>query len=297
MSDFDGMEIFVAVVEKKGFRAAAERLGISGPAVSKAVRTLEQRLGVTLMQRTTRSVRLTEAGERLYAAARSALDEVQAAVRDVGELAERPRGTLRLSVDTGALSFQRSPVLEGFLAEYPEVDLDIVVGYERSDIVAAGYDAAVRLGEVIEQDMVAVPASAEQRFVVVGAPAYFAKHPEPRHPRDLAAHVCINFRGSPGALPYRWEFTEDGRDFAVAVKARVVTNDLHLMLRLAVAGAGLMILFEEVVAPYIERGELVPVLEEYCTPFPGFYLYYPRRRHAAPPLRALVEYLRRARRT
>jgi DNA-binding transcriptional LysR family regulator len=297
MSDLDGMEFFVAVVEANGFRAAGERLGVSGPAVSKSLRKLEERLGVALLQRTTRSVRLTEAGEQLYAAVRPALDEVRAAAQSVGELADQPRGTVRLSVDPTAESFLHGSMLHGFLRAYPEVRLDISVGYDDTDIVAAGYDAAVRLGEVIDQDMVAVPASAEQRFVVVGAPGYFASHPAPAHPRDLAAHACINWRGRLGAALYRWEFTENGHEFSVSVEARVVTNDFSLMLRLAAAGFGLMILFEDLVRPSIERGELVPVLETYCTPFPGFYLYYPQRRHAPPALRALIDYLRRARQT
>ena len=241
--------------------------------------------------------RLTEAGERFYAAARRALDEVQAAAHEVRELADRPRGTLRLNVDTAAMSFLREPTLDGFLAEYPEVQLDIIVAYEDTDIVAGGYDAAVRLGEVIEQDMVAIPASGEQRLVVVGAPAYFAKHPKPEHPRDLAGHACVTWWPGKTAAPYRWEFTEDGHDFSVAVPARVVTNDVPLMLRLARAGVGLIMVMEDVGRRYIERGELVPVLESFSTPFPGYYLYYPQRRHAPPPLRALVDYLLRARRT
>ncbi len=297
MKSLDGMEIFTAVAETKGFRSAGERLGVSGAAVSKAVRKLEERLGVTLVQRTTRSVRLTEAGERLYIAARHAIEELTAAVHDVGELAAAPRGTLRLSVDATAESFLRGIALEGFLSAYPHIRLDIMVGYDATDIVAGGYDAAVRLGEIIDQDMVAVPASAEQRFLVVGSPAYFETHPAPEHPRDLAAHACINWRRGPDAAPYRWEFTEDGHDFSVAVDAQIVTNDVALMLRLASAGVGLMILFEEVVRPYVERGELVSVLDAYCTPFPGFYLYYPQRRHAPPPLRALVDYLRQRKRT
>jgi DNA-binding transcriptional LysR family regulator len=291
------MTIFVAVAEAKGFRTAGERLGISGSAVSQALRKLEQRLGVALVQRTTRSVRLTEAGERLYAAVRPALDEVRAAVLSVGELADQPRGTLRLHVASAAERFFSGSTLEGFLRSYPDVRLELTVSDEPADIVADGYDAGVRLGEVIDQDMVAVAVSGPLRLVVVGAPAYLASHPAPQHPRDLTAHVCVNYRPHPGAAPYRWEFTEDGHDFSVAVDARVVTNRIPLMLRLAIAGVGLTLGEDEIVRPHVERGELVPVLEEYCTPFPGFYLYYPQRRHAAPPLRALVDYLRRTART
>jgi DNA-binding transcriptional LysR family regulator len=236
-------------------------------------------------------VRLTEAGERFYAAVRPALDEVRAAVVAVGELADQPRGTLRLSVSSTAVSFLRGPTLRDFLRAYPDVELDLIVEEEEVDIVARGYDAGVRLGEVIDQDMITVPASAPQRLLVVGAPAYFARHPEPAHPRDLAAHTCINWRVGLDASPYRWEFTEDGHDFAATVPARVVTNDFVLMMQLANAGIGLTMGLEEIVGPFVERGELVPVLEEFSTPFPGFYLYYPERRQASPPLRALIDYL------
>jgi DNA-binding transcriptional LysR family regulator len=294
--DLDGIPMFVAVAEAKGFRAAAKRLDVSGSAVSQALRRLEERLGVALVQRTTRSVRLTEAGERLYAAVRPALDEVRAAVLAVGELADRPRGTVRLSVSASAESFLRGPTLEGFAAAYPEVRLDIIVGGDPSDIVADGYDAGVRLGEMIDQDMVAVPASGKQRMVVVGAPAYLARRGEPAHPRDLAEHACINWHSSLGAPPYRWEFTEKGSDFSLAVPARIVTNDISLMVRLARAGVGLTMVMDELVRPHIERGDLVAVLEPFSTPFAGFYLYYPQRRHTSPALRALIDYLLRPRR-
>jgi DNA-binding transcriptional LysR family regulator len=289
--DLDGISTFVAVAEAKGFRAAGARLGVSGSAVSQALRRLEERLGVALVQRTTRSVRLTEAGERLYASVRPALDEVRAAIQAVGEMADEPRGMVRLTVAASAESFLRGPVLEGFLAAHPHVSLDIIVGSEPVDIVAAGYDAGVRLGEMIDEDMIAVPASGPQRMLVVGAPSYLARRGAPAHPRELTAHTCINWHAGVSASPYRWEFTEDGHDFSVGFQARVVTNDVPLMVRLARAGVGLAMVVEEVVRPVIERGELVPVLEEFSTPFPGYYLYYPARRQASPALRALIDHL------
>jgi DNA-binding transcriptional LysR family regulator len=287
----DGISMFIAVADARGFREAGRRLGVSGSAVSQAVRRVEERIGVPLLLRTTRSVRLTEAGERLYAAVRPALDEVRAAVEAAGELADRPRGTLRLNVMSAAEAFLGGPTLADFLKRFPEIELDVVVSDEPTNIVAEGYDAAVRLGEVIDQDMFTVPVSGRVRLLVVGAPEYFASHPAPQHPRDLAGHACINWRATPKDAPYRWEFTENGHDFSVAVPRRVVTNDLSLMLRLALAGVGLALRDEEAVRPYVERGQLVPVLEEYCTPFPGFYLYYPQRRQASPPLRTLIDYL------
>jgi DNA-binding transcriptional LysR family regulator len=294
----DGVPEFVAVVEARGFRAAGRQLGVSGTALSKALRQLEQRLGVTLLLRTTRSVRLTEAGEKFYAASRQALDALQAAAEEVGELADEPRGTLRLNIAAGAEGFLRGPALAEFLRSYPQVRLDVIVDEDVGDIVAAGYEAGVRLGEVIEQDMIAVPASGPQRMVVVGSPAYFARHPRPEHPRDLAAHACINWRPRPGAPPYRWEFTEPGgEDFSVAVPDRVIANDFSLMMRMVTAGLGLTIGMSDGVKPYIDRGEVVPVLEEYCPPFPGYYLHYPARRQASPALRALIDYLLRIRQT
>jgi DNA-binding transcriptional LysR family regulator len=296
MDVMNGVPEFVAVVDAKGFRAAGRQLGVSGTALSKALRQLEQRLGVTLLLRTTRSVRLTEAGERFYAASRQALDALRAAADEVGELAEEPRGTLRLNISSGADGFLRGPALAGFLQAYPDVRLDIIVDEDVSDIVAAGYDAGIRLGEVIEQDMIAVPASGPQRLVVVGSPAYLARHPAPEHPRDLAGHACISWRPGPDAPPYRWEFTEPGgQDFSVAVPGRVVANDFTLMMRLVTADLGLTIGMSDGVQRYIDRGEVVPMLEEYCPPFPGYYLYYPQRRQASPALRALIDYLLRLR--
>ena len=302
--ELDGMATFVAVAEAKGFRAAGERLGVSHSAVSQALRRMEERLGVALVQRTTRSVRLTDAGERLYAAVRPALDEVRAAVAAVGEFSAAPRGTLRLHLTTGAETYFDGPLLAGFLAAHPHVRLDLAVSETTVDIVAEGYDAGARLGEVIDRDMIAVPVSGDIRLVVVAAPDYFARHPIPTHPRDLIEHICLAWHPAPGAPPYRWEFTEPepagssqgGRDFSVAVPAGVLTTDPAMNIRLARAGAGVTMVREDRVDDDLASGALVAVLEEFCTPFPGYYLYYPQRRHASPALRAFIDHLRRARR-
>jgi DNA-binding transcriptional LysR family regulator len=293
--ELDGIEVFVAVAETRGFRTAGGRLGVSGSAVSQALRRLEERLGIALVRRTTRSVHLTEAGERLLAAARPALEELRTAVAAVGELGDEPRGTLRLHVSRAGESYLSGALLAGFLKEHQHVRLDLVVSDEPVDIVAEGYDGGIRLGEIIDRDMIAVPVSGDLRLVVVGAPSYFAKHLRPKHPRDLVDHDCINWHPTPEAPPYRWEFTENKREFSVDVRARVLTNDPALNVRLARAGAGLT-LSDDRVRDYVARGELVSVLEEFSTPFPGFYLYYPERRHASPALRALVDYLRSIRR-
>jgi DNA-binding transcriptional LysR family regulator len=294
--DLNLMVVFARLAEAKNFRVAGERLGVSASAVSQALRKLERQLGVVLAQRTTRSLHLTEAGERLYGEVRPALEQVRAAAASVGELADTPQGTLRLLVSTGADVILAGPLLADFLAAYPQVQLEVDVSDASLDIVAEGYDAGIQLGEVIERDMIAVPVSGDVRLTVVGAPSYFTRHPKPVHPRDLVAHECITWHPAPGAPTYRWEFTEAGREFSVAAPTRVLTTDGALLIRLALAGVGLSMVFEERVREHIARGELVAVLEAFTAGFPGFYLYYPERRHASAALRALIGHLRQARR-
>lgn len=295
-TDLTGINVFVTVAEVRSFRAASERLGVTRSAVSQAIRRLEERMGVALLQRTTRSVHLTEAGQRLYEAVSPALEDVSTAVKAVAELRDQPSGMLRLTVSSIAERFLSGPLLAGFLAAYPDIRLDITVTDEEFDIVAEGFDAGVRLGEVIEQDMIAVPVSDQQRQMVVASPDYLARHDAPAHPGDLARHDCIGWRQSPQVAPYRWEFTESGRDFAVDVNPRVTTNDMRVMIQLACAGAGLTFGMEETFRPYIARGELIPLLEKFCPPFPGFYLYYPTRRNVPLKQRVFIDYLRQRRR-
>jgi DNA-binding transcriptional LysR family regulator len=288
----DGMMVFVAVADAKNFRIAGERLGVSASAVSQALRKLEERLGVPLVHRTTRSVSLSEAGERLYRSVRPALEEVASAVAAAGELSDVPRGTLRLIVGTAADPVLTGPLLTEFLAAHPHVTLDLVVSDAAGDIVAEGYDAGIQLGEVIDRDMIAVPVTGDIRMTVVGAPAYFARQRKPRHPRDLVEHDCLNWHAGAGTPPYRWEFTEGGREIVVAVRSRVLSTDSAVNIRLARAGLGLAIVYEDQVRDEIARGELEPVLEKFCEPFPGYYLFYPQRRHASPALRALIDHVR-----
>ena len=191
-----------------------------------------------------------------------------------------------------AESFLHGPMLASFLAAHRHVDLDIAVSNAPADIVAAGYDAGIQLGEVIDRDMIAVPISGDLRLVVVASASYLARRGRPRHPRDLAEHDVLNWHPTPDAPAYRWEFTEKGRDFSVAVRARVLTTDPTLLLSLARAGAGLAMLFEGQARDDVAKGDLVPVLEEFSEPFSGFYLYYPQRRQASPALRALIDHLR-----
>src|SRR5688572_17110937 len=294
--ELDGMATFVAVAEAKGFRAAGERLGVSHSAVSQSVRRLEERLGVALVRRTTRSIHLTEAGERLYSAVRPALDEVRAVVASVGELGDEPRGRLRLHCSSTGLAIVGEASLGEFLRKHPHVQLDLVINEAPVDIVADGYDAGIQLGEVIDRDMIAVPVSGDLRLAVVGAPSYFARRGTPSHPRELTEHDCLNWHPTPNSPPYRWEFTENGRDFSVSVPARALSTSSAFNHRLAIAGLGITLALTHNVREPLKRGELVSILEKFCTPFPGYYLYYPQRRQASKALRALIDHLQRARR-
>jgi DNA-binding transcriptional LysR family regulator len=292
MSDqFEGISVFLAVAEARNFRVAAERLGVTRSAVSQALQRLEDRLGVTLVQRTTRSVRLTEAGELFQSLVKEPADRVAEAIEAVREVRARPSGLLRIAVSSIAERVISGPLLAGFMGKYPELRLDITITDGEFDIVEAGFDAGIRLGEVIEQDMVAVSVSSAQRQCAVASPDYIARRGAPQHPRDLVDHVCIGWRPRPDTAPYRWEFTENGRDFDVAVDPDMTTNDMGMMLRMASSGAGITFGMVETFAPYIARGELVPLLESYCPPFDGFYIYYPRRHRQPQKLRVLVDHL------
>jgi len=293
LPDFNALAVFALVAEERNFRAAADRLGVTRSAVSQTVRRLEENLGIALVRRTTRSVSLTEAGERLYSEVAPAIAEMRTAVEATGSLRERPRGQLRLAVSSIAERFLSGSFLASFAEANPEVQLDINVTDEEFDIVAEGYDAGVRLGEVIEQDMIAVPVGGNERQLAVCSPAYRDRFGLPSHPRELAAHRCIGWRPAPKSAPYRWEFAEDGKEFSVAVAPEITTNDMALMIKLAGAGAGITFGMEESFRPAIDRGELIPVLEDYCPYFAGFYLYYPSRKNVAPKLRALIDHVRR----
>ncbi|WP_407112663.1 LysR family transcriptional regulator [Bradyrhizobium sp. LMG 9283] len=292
-TDFNALAVFALVAEERNFRVAASRLGVTRPAVNQTIRRLEETLGIALIQRTTRSVSLTEAGEQLYAEVAPAIADMRAALGTTEALRGRPRGRLRLAVSSIAEHFLSGPFLAAFAETNPEVQLDVTVTDEEFDIVAAGYDAGVRLGEVIEQDMIALPIAAEERQLAVCAPSFRDRFGMPSHPSELTSFRCIGWRPAPNLMPYRWEFAEGGKEFSVAVAPVVTTNDMALMIKLAVAGAGITFGMEASFRPAIARGELVPILEDYCPFFAGFYLYYPSRRNVAPKLRALIDHVQR----
>jgi DNA-binding transcriptional LysR family regulator len=293
--DLTGISAFLAVAEARNFRAAAEHLGVTRPAVSQAIRRLEDRLGVALVQRTTRSVSLTEAGKQLYQRVAPAISDVGLALDATADRDTAPSGLLRLAVSSIAERFISGPLLASFADVHPAVQIDVNVTDEEFDIVAEGYDAGVRLGEVIDQDMIAIPVSDRQRQTAVAAPSYIERFGKPSHPSELVRHRCIGWRPGPHTAPYRWEFGEDGREFDVAVNPQITTNDMWLMIRTACAGGGITFGMEETFRPYVLSGQLVPLLKDYFPPFAGFYLYFPNRRNLAPKLRALIEHVRRRR--
>src|SRR5215831_18515181 len=271
--ELNALSAFLAVAEDRSFTKAAKRLGVSTSALSHAMRGLEERIGVRLLARTTRSVSPTEAGEQLLAHLRPALGDIRSALEQIAGLRARPGGRVRLLVTPVAARMVLAPKLAAFVEQYPDVVLDITTGSEnRVDIVAGGFDAGIRLGEFIERDMVAVRVSGEQRAAIVGAPRYFASHTRPKSPRDLPSHRCINFRHGADEL-YRWEFDKGRQSLAVAVGGPLIVNDVELLTRAAIDGAGLAFMLEEQAAPYLASGALVRVLEDWCPPFAGYFLY------------------------
>lgn len=290
--DMNLLPLFLAVAEEKNFRAAAGRLGVTRSAVSQGIRRLEDSCGMALVLRTTRSVHLTEAGDRLLQSIGRPMADIANALDGTSDDGA-PRGHLRIAVTSIAECFLSGPLIASFSLAYPLITLDITVTDVESDIVAGGFDAGVRLGEVIEQDMIAVAISGNQREAAVASPAYLARHGAPGHPRELSAHHCIGWRSAPNVAPHRWEFEDNGVGFDVAVEPHITTNDLRLMLNLALSGAGITFAVEETFRPYLDSGKLVPILEDYLPPFPGFFLYFPQRRNMAPKLRALIDHVRK----
>lgn len=287
--DLNLLPLLLAVAEERNFRAAADRLGVTRSAVSQGIRRLEDAFGLQLVMRTTRAVRLTEAGERLVDSLRAPLGAVQDAL-EVNT--DAPSGRLRIAVTSIAEDFLSGPLLARFAEAHPRVTVDVTVTDDELDIVEHGYDAGVRLGEVIEQDMIAVPVSGPQTEVAAASPGYIAQHGTPKHPKDLLEHRCIGWRPGPNTAPWRWEFEQDGKPFDVMVDPQVTTNDLRLMLRVALAGGGITFAPRDCMRDHFDGGALVPLLEDFLPPFAGFYLYFPQRKHMAPKLRALVDHVR-----
>ncbi len=281
------LEAFLAVARLGSFRAAAAARGVTPSAFSHSMRSLEARLGTRLFHRTSRSVRLTDAGERLLARLAPALGEIEDAMTALGAEVDRPSGRLRLNVPHSAIPLIIAPLLPRFLADYPAVTLDVVADDGLVDIVAAGFDAGIRPEWRLAPGMIAVPLRPQRRFAVVAAPSYLARRGTPETPADLASHDCICHRYPSGGR-YAWEFARGDETLQVEVAGRIATNDPALMRAAALAGAGLAHLFEHSVADALAAGTLVRVLADWCPPLPGFSLYYPGRRQPPPPLRAFI---------
>jgi DNA-binding transcriptional LysR family regulator len=285
------MSAFLAVADERSFTKAAKRLRVTQSALSHAIRGLEEHVGVRLLARTTRSVAPTEAGEQLLAELRPALTGIRGALDKIGGLRDMPRGRLRLLIPRFAAMSVLGPKLAQFAEHYPDVVLDVSTDETRLDLVAGGFDAGVQYGEFIQQDMVAVRVSADHRPAIVGSPAYFENHAKPIVPHDLLQHRCINYRHGSGEV-YRWELDKGDQSLVVAVNGPLITNDIGLLTRAALDGVGLAFMSDQQAAPHLASGALVRVLEDWCPPFPGFFLYYPSRKQQPAALTALIETLR-----
>jgi DNA-binding transcriptional LysR family regulator len=290
--DWGSLAAFAVVAEERSFTRAAARLGVSPSALSHTVRRLEERLRIQVLARSTRSVSTTEAGERLLARLRPAIDEISGAVEDLRRLLGRPSGLVRITASRTAARMVIAPALPRFIERYPEIVVEVLIEPGFTDIVARRFDAGIRLGESLEKDVVAVPVTGPLRMAVVGAPQYFASRAKPSTPQDLGQHRCINFRLPSAGTIYKWEFERGHRKMEVGVDGPLTFDDEGMILDAALAGLGLAYVVEDQVTSLLRAGALWRVLEDWCPPFAGFFLYYPGRRQVSPALAAFIEAVR-----
>lgn len=290
-TDFGQLRAFVLVANARSFSRTAESLGVSASALSQTIRGLEERLGVRLLNRTTRSVSVTEAGEALLQRISPAIEELAAAMGQAQQYREKIAGVVRIHTFRTAADLFLKPMLRSFNEACPDVVLDVTLSDEVVDVVARGYDAAIRIGEVIERDMIAVRLGPDLRQIAVASPDYLARHGEPESPRELTTHRCLGWRWEGHELPYKWEFNRDGKWFDVEVKGPLICSSKEFCVKAAVEGLGIAFATEELVAPYVEQGRLVSLFESWSAPFPGYYLCYPAQRQMAPALRAFINAL------
>jgi len=286
------LQAFLAVAREQSFTKAAARLDITPSALSHTIRALEERLGVRLLARTTRNVAPTEAGERLMRSIAPLFDQIAAEVEALGELREKPAGTIRVTCSDDAIELYLRPVLATFLKDYPDITLELFVDYGFTNIVEERFDAGIRLGEAISKDMIAVRISPDWRLSVVGSPAYFERCPPPVTPYELTNHSCANMRHRPAGSIYAWEFAKDGKEFSVKCEGQLVFNSVIHALNSAADGIGLAYVPEALAAPYIADGRVKEVLADWCPYFQGFHLYFPHRRQASPAFSAFVDAVR-----
>jgi DNA-binding transcriptional LysR family regulator len=283
---------FLAVARDRSFTKAAAKLGVSRSALSHTLRGLEARLGLRLLTRTTRSVSLTTAGERLQNAVGHRIEEIGAELEALSELREKPAGTIRITAHEHPLNTVLLPCLSKFLPQYPDINVEVTIDYGLTDIVAQRFDAGVRSGGQVAKDMIAVRIGPDLRMAVVGAPSYFDKHSVPKRPQDLTAHSCINLRLPTHGGLYAWEFEKGRRELRVRVEGQFILNGTTPMLNAAIAGLGLAYVPEDFAQPYLNTGALKRVLEDWCEPYSGYHLYYPSRRQSSPAFALMVDALR-----
>lgn len=287
---------FLAIAREGSFTKAAAKLGVSQSALSHTIRGLEERLGLRLLTRTTRSVAPTEAGERLLRTVGPRLDDIDAELAALSALRDKPAGTIRITAGEHAVQTILWPAMQRMLPDYPDIRVEVVIDPALRDIVAERFDAGIRLGESLDKDMIALPIGPDQRLVVVGTPSYFSSRSTPQNPQDLTGHLCINMRLQTYGGLYAWEFEKDGRALRVRVDGQLTFNSTSAILDACLAGFGLAYLMEDTVAEHIAEGRLVKVLDEWSPSFSGYHLYYPSRRQPSPAFTVLVDALRRGKR-
>jgi len=290
--NYNDLQAFLCVARERSFTRAAARLGVSQSALSHTIRGLEARLGLRLLTRTTRSVSPTEAGERLLQTLAPNFENIDAALTSLGELRDKPSGTLRITTSDHAARTLLWPALLRFLPAYPDVHVEVVSDSTLTDIVAERFDAGIRLGEQVAKDMIAAPIGPSMRLIVVGAPGYLRSRPRIETPRDLTGHDCINLRFLTHGGLYAWEFEREGHALNVRVEGRLIFNNIDRIVDAALAGFGLGYVPEDLVMPYLQAGQLQQVLDDWCPYFSGYHLYYPSRRQPSPAFAALVDMLR-----
>lgn len=292
MENFNDLAAFAAVARERSFTRAAAKLRVSPSALSQTIRNLEERLGLRLLTRTTRSVASTEAGERLLRTIAPRFEEIEAELAALSELRDKPAGTVRITAGEHPAISILQPALKRFLPDYPDIEVEIIIDYGLTDIVSEGFDAGVRMGEQVAKDMIAVRIGPNMRMAVVASPAYFERYPIPGTPQDLTAHQCINIRLPTYGGIFAWGLEKDGREVKVRGEGQLVFNSLGMRLSSALDGLGVAYMPEDQVLPYIADGSLVRVLEDWCPSFPGYHLYYPSRRQQSPALALLADVLR-----
>ena len=292
MKNFNDLAAFAIVARERSFTRAAAQLGVSPSALSQTIRNLEERIGLQLLTRTTRSIAPTNAGERLLRTVAPRFEEIEVELAALSELREKPAGTVRITAGEHAAISILQPALKRFLPDYPDIQVEIIVDYGLVDIVAEGYDAGVRMGEQVAKDMIAVRIGPDMCMAVVGSPAYFERYPLPQTPQDLVVHKCINMRFPTYGGLFAWELEKEGHEVKVRVNGQLVFNSLSLRLSSVLDGLGVAYMPEDQVLPYIAEGRLIRVLEDWCPYIPGYHLYYPSRRHTSPALTLLVDVLR-----